>query len=846
MRDVRLIATLGRGGMAEVFLAARGGVAGFTRLVVIKRLRTDLADVADLERHRGLMLDEARLAARLRHPNIVQTFEVDLEGGSPQIAMEYLEGQALSAVVTAARKAGTAVSVPITLAVIDSVLAALAYAHDLIDYDGEPLGVVHRDVSPQNIFWTYDGEIKLMDFGVAKFARGRAATEAGTIKGKLTYMAPEQARGAAVDRRADLFACGIVLWELLAGKRLFRADSEAASLNRLLYEPVPALDAVRPGIDPRLAALCAKALERAPERRYESASAMRADLARAMGEHVPRREDLAAFVQPLFGGERREVAARIREALAGADASGPLPSLVDDGANGSGRVPSMPDRTLDETVQARPPTSITPSRVETPIVPRRGRGAIAGALAVAALGVGGVVGWQVWERAGAGEAAVAAGAPAPAAGSAPTSTSASRTQESYALRLCGSNTIGAELAPALVEAYLAHEGATDVARAPGATDDEHVVSARLRGERIAIDVRARGSATAFEGLAAGACDVGMASRAIDPGEEAKLEAAGLGDLRSPATEHVVALDGIAVIVQPNNPIAVLDRAQLHDIFTGKVRDWKDVGGAPGPITVFARDDKSGTYDTFKSLVLGKEPLAAGATRFAASDALADAVASDPQAIGFIGLAYVRSAKAIAVGDVGAPPMLPTSFTVTTEGYMLARRLYWYTPPRPRSPRTAELVTFALSSDGQAAVARAGFVDLSVSLAPPPRCDDRCPRRYARLIAHAQRIALDFRFRYGSDDLDSRATRDLDRVVQYLRGQPGARLFLLGFSDASGDAGANLALSVARARTIARDLEMRGVHAAVVEGFGDALPVASNATELDRQRNRRVEAWTAPP
>jgi phosphate transport system substrate-binding protein len=414
------------------------------------------------------------------------------------------------------------------------------------------------------------------------------------------------------------------------------------------------------------------------------------------------------------------------------------------------------------------------------------------------------------------------------------------------LKLCGSNTIGAELAPALVEAYLAHEGATDVTRAPGATDDEHVVTARLRGERVAIDVRARGSATAFEGLAAGACDVGMASRTVDDGEVAALGKAGLGDLRSPATEHVIALDGIAVIVHPNNPIAALDRKQLHDIFTGAVRDWKDVGGTPGPIDVIARDDKSGTYDTFKNLVLGKDKLAAGATRFAASDALADAVAGDPQAIGFIGLAYVRTAKAIAVGDVGAPPMLPTSFTVTTEGYMLARRLYWYTPPRPRSPHIAELVNFALSSDGQASVARAGFVDLSVSLAAAPRCDERCPRRYARLVAHAQRIALDFRFRYGSDDLDSRATRDLDRVVQFLRGQPGAQLYLLGFSDASGGGGSNLALSIARAKTIARDLEMRGVHAAVVDGFGDAMPVASNATELDRQRNRRVEVWLAPP
>jgi len=189
-------------------------------------------------------------------------------------------------------------------------------------------------------------------------------------------------------------------------------------------------------------------------------------------------------------------------------------------------------------------------------------------------------------------------------------------------------------------------------------------------------------------------------------------------------------------------------------------------------------------------------------------------------------------------------MLPTSFTVTTEDYMLARRLYWYTPTRPTSPLTAELVSFALSSRGQAVVQRAGFVDLTVGIADAPRCDLRCPRRYAQLVAHAQRASLDFRFRSGSDSIDSRATRDLDRVVQFLGAHAGAKLVLLGFSDGAGDPARNLALSRARAQTIAAELARRGVHAAVVDGFGAAMPVAPNATEADRQRNRRVEVWLA--
>src|SRR5262245_23884883 len=212
--DYRLIASLGRGGMAEVFLATRTGMVGFHKLVVVKRLRSDLLEEVHAARYRALLLDEARLAARLHHPNIVQTFEVGEHHGHPFMAMEYLDGQPLSSVLSKARRAARWVSTELALQIIADALAALAYAHDLADYDGSPLHIVHRDVSPQNIFWTYDGEIKLVDFGVAKFALKSMETEAGVVKGKLTYMAPEQARGAAVDRRADLFVVGILLWEL--------------------------------------------------------------------------------------------------------------------------------------------------------------------------------------------------------------------------------------------------------------------------------------------------------------------------------------------------------------------------------------------------------------------------------------------------------------------------------------------------------------------------------------------------------------------------------------------------------------------------------------------------------
>ncbi len=815
--DYRLIASLGRGGMADVFLATRRGPAGFTKLVVIKRLRSDLASEPEADRYRALLLDEARLAARMHHPNIVQTFEVAEADGEPYMAMEYLDGQSLRQVVRAARRTGITLPTDIVVRVMVDVLAALEYAHGLADYDGTPMEIVHRDVSPENAFWTFDGDIKLVDFGVAKFALGSSQTEAGIVKGKAAYMAPEQARGEQIDRRVDVFAAGVVLWELIAGRRLFAAQNQAASLNRLLFESILPLDAVRPEISPVIASVCARALERDRDRRFPDARTMRAEL--EVAGATPRRETLAAFVQPMFDVQRRETSALIRSAL---QADAPLAALV--------QMPGSEDSTELSTPDAVPTVAAkltTAARVSKPAIvlpdpKRRWVGAAVGSIALA-CGVAAVI---VWTR---------HDAPAPTGSVASPPVPV---VPANVLHLCGSNTIGADLAPALLDAFLRKKGATSIEHHAGAEPQQSEISAILDGTPLTIDLRARGTATAFDGLAAGACDVGMASRAIDDAEVARLDHAGFGDLRSPATEHVIALDGIAVIVHPNNPVRVLDRAALRDVFAGKARDWSQVGGSPGPITVYARDKQSGTYDTFKHLVLDDGDIVETSHRLAQSDTLADQVASDPSAIGFIGLAYIRSAKALAVADGGALPMMPTSFTVTTEDYMLSRRLYLYTTPRPRNPLVTELVSFALSPQGQAVVREASFVDLTVALRTPEPCDARCPARYAKLVANAQRASFDFRFRAG-DQLDSRATRDLDRLVQLLRDHPGAKVLLIGFSDDTGNPDGE---SRALAQSIARELATRGI-TAEIDGFGSAMTIARGA---DRARNRRVEVWLRGP
>ncbi|HWL86171.1 MAG TPA: serine/threonine-protein kinase, partial [Polyangiaceae bacterium] len=199
------IATLGRGGMADVYLALQSGPVGFRKLVVVKKLRADV-DVTEEDTYRAMLLDEARLAARLRHPHVVQTLEVGIHDGEHFMAMEYLEGQPLGRVATAAHRAGKPMEPSLVVQIVMDVLSGLHYAHELRDFDGTPLGIVHRDVSPQNVFVTYDGQVKVVDFGIAKAAGAAGTTQNGVFKGKLAYVAPEQASGDPVDARADVFA----------------------------------------------------------------------------------------------------------------------------------------------------------------------------------------------------------------------------------------------------------------------------------------------------------------------------------------------------------------------------------------------------------------------------------------------------------------------------------------------------------------------------------------------------------------------------------------------------------------------------------------------------------------
>jgi phosphate transport system substrate-binding protein len=407
----------------------------------------------------------------------------------------------------------------------------------------------------------------------------------------------------------------------------------------------------------------------------------------------------------------------------------------------------------------------------------------------------------------------------------------------------GSNTIGAQLAPTLAEAFLKQQGATGVRVVTGA-NDESAVEGVLPGESSpkVIEIQAHGSATAFVDILGKKCDLGMASRKINPKEITSLSE--FGDITAPGSENVIGLDGIAIIVNAANPIQSLTKDQVAKIFSGEIKDWKQVLSPRGAVSVYARDDKSGTFDTFKTLVLGGSTLTADATRLEDSRQLSEKVAGDADAIGFVGLPYIGSAKAVAISDGNTRPLLPTRLTVATEDYLLSRRLYLYTPSNLTNQMARNFVTFVLSRAGQEIVGAVGFVAQNVQKESTPVIGAGAPAEYKRLTEGAERLSLDFHFRPGSSQLDNKAVVDLDRVITFVSDlkYSGQNVMLIGFADATGSASVNDGLSRSRAKAVADQFAPRGLTPAAVTGFGSALPVAANDTADGRQKNRRVEIW----
>ncbi|TPH15091.1 substrate-binding domain-containing protein [Litorilituus lipolyticus] len=413
---------------------------------------------------------------------------------------------------------------------------------------------------------------------------------------------------------------------------------------------------------------------------------------------------------------------------------------------------------------------------------------------------------------------------------------------SIAFRLHGSNTIGEKLAPALLEAFLTQQGAQQLSWRKGANSVERELHFLHEGNNKFIELHAHGSSTAFADLKLAKAEIGMASRRIKNTELLELSAS-LGSLDQVGNEHIIGLDGLAVIVNQNNGLKKLSTKTLAKVFSGEINNWSQLGGENKAITIYSRDEHSGTWDTFKNLVLKKysKKLSDKAIRLESSTELSAKVSQNENAIGFIGLNYVLHNKALAIAaSKNTTAIFPTRFTIGTEDYALARRLYFYTPTSA-SPLVKSFAQFAISTQGQNIVAETGLISQNIKLEETYLQSD-APSKYNHYVKNGKRLSLNFRFDYATKDLDNKGKRDLHRLVSFMEQHNGRRIALLGFSDSVGAQLKNQNLSLQRAKSVELELTSRGIPVMSVEGFGEALPIANNNTEAGRKRNRRVEVW----
>jgi serine/threonine protein kinase len=373
-----VVCRLARGGMAEILLGRLTGPSGFERTVVIKRI---LPAYTEEQSFVDMFLDEARIAARIHHPNVVQHQELGQDGEQLYLVMEYLDGESLASVQRRSRSRAAPLSHVEAIHIVASAAAGLHAAHEMTDHEGEALGIVHRDISPQNLFVTYRGGVKVMDFGIAKASDRITTTEAGSLKGKIRYMSPEQARGERLDRRSDLFSLGIVLYEITTGHALFRRRTPLASLRAVQDGPIPPPSTIVPDYPAALEAIVMRALARDRDERFDDVEAFRTallDVLEELGPETRPAESLAAHMERSFADRIMQKREMVRRVSRGAALDGLPESEVDS------------DVEIPSVVVEWPEESAT----QAPSPPRRKRGralSIAAAVLLAVVAAGGVL-----------------------------------------------------------------------------------------------------------------------------------------------------------------------------------------------------------------------------------------------------------------------------------------------------------------------------------------------------------------------------------------------------------------------------------------------------------------------
>ncbi|MGD9061423.1 MAG: serine/threonine-protein kinase, partial [Desulfobacterales bacterium] len=297
----QLLQKIAVGGMAELYRAKVTRDHGFEKQVAIKKILPHLSDEGNLVK---AFIDEAKLAALLQHENIIQIYDFGSIDGGYFIAMEYLFGKDLRKLINKVKKAGSPLDLENTLYIVSRICAGLDYSHKLKDLQGKPLNIIHRDINPQNIFLTYEGQVKIIDFGIAKAASHNSTTHEGLIKGKVAYMSPEQALGNTIDHRSDIFSTGIILYELLAGRRMFEGETMHIynQVREARYEP---LNKLQPHLPEKLNGVVDRALAKEPDERYQTCGEMLADLEECIFEVSVRTNSrrFASFIKDFFKDE---------------------------------------------------------------------------------------------------------------------------------------------------------------------------------------------------------------------------------------------------------------------------------------------------------------------------------------------------------------------------------------------------------------------------------------------------------------------------------------------------------------------------------------------------------------
>lgn len=758
------------------------------------RVYRDLGD--DATEVTRVVEDKVRRVAPMRHRAIAAIHDVGTHSGRLYIATRLAGHRTLRDVLDEGGAWGRSSA--------RALLAPLAEALD----DLADAGVVHGALGPTTIMIDADGGTAVLT-GLGHHEvlhRPGAPKLSGDTVDDTLYVAPEQLRGEPSTDRTDQYSLACALLHLTTGRPPYTATTVRKLYGAHLLARPPTMDP-----DARTDAVSV-AMAKRPEERHRSSVAMLS----AIGDGSPTR-----IASPPTADDR----------------------LVR---------PSTPPRT-EPSLHPRSSAIAT----VTGALGRRGVGMLV--LVPVLVLVIAAIAWATVDR---GRSAVAGGpavtptdAPAAAPGVVPASSSAPVTQldpSATVIRLRGSTTIGDQLAPALATAFLEAQDAADVRATPGTGPDATMVTGTLPGTdgAVAIDIAAEGTGTGFDALAAADTDIAMASRPVSEDEQDQLRA--IGDMTSIASEHVIGVDGIAIIVNNQRSVGRLSLSELHDIYTCEITNWKQVGGPDRPIALHARDAESGTYDLFADTVLADDALCDGAQRFADNGLLSRAVSQDPDGIGFVGLPFVGSNTAVPLTAGAGTALKPSLLTVATENYALSRRLYLYTEPNPDEPLVSRFVEFALSDAGQQVVSDAGFVGQALNEQAVARAQeqvaasipDDAPKDYVEYIEGARRVPVDIRFESGSEQLDTKAVRDIDRLTRLMsRGEfRDERIRLAGFTDDRGDDSTNEALSEARAAAVAERLEANGVPVAAVEGFGKALPVSDDGDAAARTRSRRVEVY----